>query len=226
MSGGFSRTARADGVVVRLDAGPARKGERAGQAHLRLQEMSDAARIGFVGDDGEARGAEEILRHRAPQIPQRLDRGVLLALDERLRVEAEQFAELAQEFRGAVQPDRRLQIGALQRFAQHATELAIHADVDVGVDELRDVREVTAERKHHVDLGADALDQPANLGEIGRHVEGAVDRPDDIDPRLGVRRARLALRNLLRRRIPSTARPWRDRRSATDPRRWCAAGSA
>ena len=155
------------------------------------------ARIGLVGDDGEARGAEEILRHRTPEIPQRLDGGVLLALDERLGIDAEQFAELAQEFGGRVQADRRLQIRPLQRLAQHPAEFAVHADIDVGVDELWDIREVAAERKHHVDFGADALDQPANFGEIGRHVEGAVDRPDDIDPRLDAVGARLALRDFL-----------------------------
>ena len=184
------------------------------------------ARIGFVGDDGEARGAEEILRDRTPEIPQRLDRGVLLALDERLGIDAQQFAELAQEFRGRVQADRRLQIRPLQRLAQHPAEFAVHADVDVGIDELRNIGQMAAEREHHVDFGADALDQPADFGEVGRHVEGAVDRPDDVDPRLDAFRARLALRDSSWRRIRSTARRWRGRRSATDPRRWCAAGSA
>ena len=48
-----------------------------------------------------------------------------------------------------------------------------------------DVRDMAAEREHHIDLGADAFDQPADLGEIGGHVEDAVDRPDDVDARLG-----------------------------------------
>jgi hypothetical protein len=83
----------------------------AGQAQLVFEEVPDAAGIGLVGDHREAGGAEEILRDRAPQIPDRLDRAVLFAFDEGLGVQAQQLAQLAQEFRGAVQPDRRLQVG-------------------------------------------------------------------------------------------------------------------
>ena len=112
-------------------------------------------------------------------------------------IEPEQLAELAQEFRRRVQADRRLQIGPLQRLAQHAAEFAVHADVDVGIDQLGHIGKMAAEREHHVDFGADAFDQPADLGEIGRHVEGAVDRADDVDPRLLAFLARLALGDLL-----------------------------
>ena len=133
----------AHGGVVGLHAGAARERERAGQAHLGFEEVADAARVGFVGDDGEARRAEEVLRDRAPQIPQRLDGRVLLALDERLGIEARQFAERAQELRRRMQPDRRLQIGPLQRLAEHAAELAVHADVDVGIDQLGTIGEVS-----------------------------------------------------------------------------------
>ena len=122
---------------------------------------------------------------------------MLLAFDERFGVDAEQFAELSQESRRAVQADRRLQIRTFQRLAQHAPELAVHADVDVGIDQLGNVSEMASEREHHVDLGADAFDQPADLRQIGRHVEGAVDRPDDVDPRLDVGCERLAFRNFL-----------------------------
>ena len=92
--------------VVGLLAGLARDREHARQAHLVFEEMPDAARIGFVGDDGEGRGAEEILRDRAPEIPDRLDRRVLLALDEGLGIQLQQLAERAQEFRRAMQADR------------------------------------------------------------------------------------------------------------------------
>ena len=140
----------------------------------------------------------------------------------------EQLAERAQELGRGVQADRRLQVGPLERLAEHAAELAVHADVDVGVDELRHVGEVAAEREHHVDLGADALDQAADLGEVGRHVEGAVDRPDDVDARLRARRraASRSARDPSSGRTRSTASTSRGRRSATGPRRWCAAGSA
>src|SRR5208282_6587508 len=104
----------------------------------RFQEISHASRVSFVGYDGKTCRPEEILRHRTPEVPQRLDGGVFFSRDERLRIEAEQFAELAQEFGGAVQPDWRLQIGTLERLAQHATEFAVHADVNVGVDEFGD----------------------------------------------------------------------------------------
>src|SRR5207342_3335960 len=51
--------------------------------------------------------------------------------------------------------------------------------------------------EHHVDVGADALDQPTNFGKVGPHIEGAVDRSDDIDSRLDAIGAWLALRDLL-----------------------------
>ncbi len=44
---------------------------------------------------------------------------------------------------------------------------------------------MAAEREDHVDLGADAFDQAADLGKIGGHVVGAIDRADDVDARLG-----------------------------------------
>ena len=88
----------ADRLVVRLLAWPARDREHAGQAHLLFEEMPDAARVGLIGDDGECRRAEEILRHRAPEIPNRFDRGVLLTLNERLRIDAEKFAKLRRNF--------------------------------------------------------------------------------------------------------------------------------
>ena len=44
--------------------------------------------------------------------------------------------------------------------------------------------DMRAKREGEVDLAADALDQAADFGEVGRHVEGAVDRADDIDARL------------------------------------------
>ncbi len=169
--------------VVRLHPGAAGDGEGAGNAHLVFQEAPHAARVGVGRNDREAGGGEEILRDAAPQIPDRLDRGVLLALDERLGVEAGELAELAQEIRGGEQADRRLQIRAVKLLAQAAAELAIHADVHVGIGQTLDVLDMRAEREHQVDLAADALDQPADLGEVGRHVEGAVDRADDVDPR-------------------------------------------
>ena len=56
---------------------------------------------------------------------------------------------------------------------------------------LLDVVDVRAEREDQIDLAADALDQAADFGEVGRHVEGAVDRADDVDARLRAFAARL-----------------------------------
>jgi hypothetical protein len=115
--------------------------------------------------------AEEVLGHGAPQVPQRLDRGVLLTLDEGLRIESQQLAESAQEAGGAVQADRRLQIGALQRLAQQAAVLAVHADVDMSIGQRGTSARWLPSGKHQVDLGANALDQAADLGQVRRHVE-------------------------------------------------------
>ena len=74
----------------------------------------------------------------------------------------------AQKLRRAVQADRRLQIGPLERLAEQPPELAIEADVDVRVGQPRHVLEMAAEREDHVDLGADAFDEPADFGEVAR----------------------------------------------------------
>ena len=72
-----------------LRAGGTRYGELARQAELVFEEVAQAPRVGLAGDDREARGGEEVLRDRAPQVPHRLDGGVLLALDEGLGVGAQ-----------------------------------------------------------------------------------------------------------------------------------------
>ena len=92
-----------------------------------------------------------------------------------------------------MQTDRGLKVGPIQRLAEQAAKFSVHADVDVGVDEARHVRHMAAEREDHVNLRADAFNQPADFRQIGGHVEDAVGRPDDIDARLGARRRRLAL---------------------------------
>jgi hypothetical protein len=50
---------------------------------------------------------------------------VLFAGNERFGIKAEQFTELAQEFRGAVKADRGLQIRPIERFAQLAPKFPI-----------------------------------------------------------------------------------------------------
>ena len=104
--------------------------------------MAQATRVGLARHDGETRGAEEILGDRTPQVPQRLDGGVLLALDERLGIEPEEFAQRSQELGGAVQADRRLQPGALETLAEQLAVLTVQTDIRVRLGELGDVREV------------------------------------------------------------------------------------
>jgi hypothetical protein len=106
---------------------------------------------------------------------------VLLRLDEWLGVDASDFAELAQEARGGVQADGGHEVGAVELFAELAAEFLVHADVDGGIREFRHVHDVAAEREDEIDLAADAFDEAADLGDIGRHVEGAVDGTDDVD---------------------------------------------
>ena len=38
-----------------------------------------------------------------------------------------------------------------------------------------------AERKDHIDLGADAFDEPPDLGQVRRRIEHAVCGTDDVD---------------------------------------------
>ncbi len=121
---------------------------------------------------------------------------MFLGLDEGLGIEAGQLAEGAQELGGRVQADGGLEIGLAEGFAEVAAVLAVHADVDVRIDQPADICQVAAERKGEIDLGADAFDQAADFGEIRRAVEHAVSRADDVDLGLGafdlLRRFRIA----------------------------------
>ena len=83
-----------------------------------------------------------------------------------------------------VEADRRLQVGTIERLAERAAEFTVQADIDLGVRQSRHVLDMAAERKHHIDVRSNALDQPADFGDVGRHVEDAVGRTDDVDPRL------------------------------------------
>ena len=122
-----------------------------------------------------------------------------LAFNEGLGVEVEQFAEFSQKLGRAVQPDGGLQVRTLQRLAQHATEFAVHANVDIGFNQSRYIGQVTAQRKDHVDLGANTLHQTTNFRQVAGRVEGAVARANDVDARLFASRSlgkRLACRHL------------------------------
>ena len=117
---------------------------------------------------------------------------MLFALDEGLRIQVQKLAQLAQEFGGAVQTNRCLQIRSVECLTQHAAELAVHADVDVGFDQPGHIGQMRAQRKDHVDLGADALHQAADLGQVTGRIKRAVARADDVDARLFAGRTRFA----------------------------------
>ena len=146
--------------------------------------MSHATRIGFARDNAERGSAEEILRHRAPQIPNRLDRCVFFALDKGLWIDPQNLAQSAQEFGCRMHADRRLKPGTFQRLAQQGTKFAIHADIDFCIGKFCDIGQMASHREDHIDLAANTLNNPLDLGQIGRCVERAVNRPDNIDARL------------------------------------------
>ena len=166
--------------VIGFGACQAGYGKVAGQAHLDFQEMANTAGIGFVGHHTEVGGAKKVLRHRAPQVPDRLDGAVLFALDKRLGVQAQQLAQLAQKLGGAVQADRCLQIRPLQRLAQHASKFAVHANIRICFHQARHIGQMAAQREHHVHFCAYALHQAANLGQVAGAIEGAVAWSDDV----------------------------------------------
>ena len=157
----------------------------------------EAAGIGLIRHDTEAGGAEEVLRDRAPQVPQRLDGGVFFLGDEGLGVEAQDFAKGTEELGGRMQPDRRLKIGAVEILTELAAILAIHADVRFGIGQLRHIGQMAAEREAHVDLSANAFDEAADLCEVRPGVEGAVNGSDDVDAGLLAFLAGLESRHLL-----------------------------
>jgi hypothetical protein len=80
--------------VVRLLARLTREGEGARDAHLLLEEAAKPACIGLGRDNREGGRGEEVLRHAPPQVPDRLDRRVLLPGDEGFGIDADERAEL------------------------------------------------------------------------------------------------------------------------------------
>ena len=171
-------------VAFRLLSGLSghRKGAR--QAQIALEIGFYAAGIGLGGGDSEAGRRKEVLRDRSPQIPQGLQSCMFFALDEGLGVKSEQLAKAAQELRGAFETNRRLQIGLAENLCQVAAEFAVHHHVHIGIHQVADLAQMGAKGEHHVHLGADPLNQTANLMQIRGHVEGAIHRPQDVDPRL------------------------------------------
>ena len=92
-----------------------------------------------------------------------------LGFDERLRIDADQLAELAQEARGGKDPDRSLKVGLTELLAELAPELPVEADIDLGVGQPGYILDMRSEREREVHLAADAFDDAADLGEVGRH---------------------------------------------------------
>nr|UOZ97390.1 hypothetical protein NCPCFENI_01310 [Cupriavidus sp.] len=101
--------------------------------------MAHPPGVGFIGHNGKARRAKEVLRDRTPEIPDRLNRGVLFFFDEGLRVESQELTQATQKGGGAVQANGCLQVRALKRFTEHAAKLAIQADVDFRLGQARHI---------------------------------------------------------------------------------------
>ena len=80
-----------------------------------------------------------------------------------------------------MQPDGGLQIRPLQGLAKQAAKLAVHANVDIGLNQPRHIGQVTAQREHHVHFRTDALHQSPDFGQVTGRVEGAITGPDDVD---------------------------------------------
>ena len=108
---------------------------------------------------------------------------MLFPLDERLGVQPQQFAQFAQEFCRAVQPERRLQIGFAQNLRQPAPKFAVHADIHIRIHQIAHFGDMGTQGHNHVDGRPNPLNQPPNFMQVGRHVEGAIHRPKDIDAR-------------------------------------------
>jgi hypothetical protein len=91
--------------------GLARHREVAGQAEFVFQEVADAARVGLAGHHREVGGAEEVLR----DLRHRSHTGLMVVCFSRSMKgsgsRCSRLAQLAQEGGGAVQADRRLQVG-------------------------------------------------------------------------------------------------------------------
>ncbi len=118
---------------------------------------------------------------------------MLLLLDKGLGIQLQQLAEGPQELGRAVQTDRGLEKGPLERLAEAAPELAVHADVDLCIDQLGHPIEMTAEREDLIDGRPDPFHETPDLGEIRRGVEGPVNGPDDVYAWGLARLARLGL---------------------------------
>ena len=61
----------------------------AGQAKVSFKIVLNAARIGVTGHNGERGGGEKILRHRAPEVPNGLNGGMLFLFDKRFRIQVQ-----------------------------------------------------------------------------------------------------------------------------------------
>jgi hypothetical protein len=78
ISGRFLADHGADLVVVGLATGVRATAKAQGRPRSTFEEVAHAAGIGLVRDDPEGGRGEEILRDGAPEVPDRLDRGMLL----------------------------------------------------------------------------------------------------------------------------------------------------
>ncbi len=83
----------AHGVIVGLAPRHTCDGKGAGDAKIGFEEIPYTAGMGIIGHNPEGGCGEEVLRHRPPEIPERLQRRMLFGLDERLGVKPRQLAQ-------------------------------------------------------------------------------------------------------------------------------------
>jgi hypothetical protein len=80
-------------------------------------------------------------------------------------------------------PHGGLEIGPIQGLAEGAPEFTIETDVGLGIRQTRDLGQVRTQGEGQIDLGADALDQTTDLGDVRPAIEATVAGPDQVHAR-------------------------------------------
>ena len=143
--------------------------------------MPESTGIRFGSDNAKTRRCEEILSDRAPKVPNGLQSGHFFLCNKGLGIDLQELSEHSQEFGGAVETNRRLQVGFIERLTELPTKLTIHANVDCRVVELGNVVKMAAKREDEIDLDADSGEKSLNLGKIRPRVEVTVGGANNID---------------------------------------------
>ena len=121
------------------------------------------------------------MRHRAPQVPDRLNRGVLFTGNEGFRINTRHFAQFAQEQGGRFKPDGRLQIRPLKGFAEISAKLTIEAHIHFRFGQLFDVGQMASQWENKPDLATNTFDQTADFGQVRWQIKHAIGWANDVD---------------------------------------------